>query len=302
MNKSKIAGILGGVAIVLAGCGGFVYTTVGGNVTGLGANNVNTIVLKNEGNYTQTLTADGPFSFTEASNASYAITVAQQPNYVNCTIANGTGTMNSSTGVANVAVTCVPNVPVGGTLSGLADGSTLYLIDNITNKAANININADNNAAGALSKNGAFTLPTWVVSGYNYNVAVALPPPGQYCTVVNGTGIAQNANNTIVNGVTIGVTNIGVNCVAAVPVTMTVNGLTAGNSVTLTNTSTARVDPLTVTTIGTYNFSWSLLTGMPYSVAVTTQPTGQNCTVTNGTGTANLGNPAASANVLVNCV
>ena len=294
MNKSKIAGILGGVAIVLAGCGGFVYTTVSGTVTGLGTTGLNSLVLKNEGNYKQSLSVDGSFSFTEASNANYAITVASQPAYVNCTVANGTGTMNSSTGVANVAVTCVPNVPVGGTVSGLADGSKLYLIDNITYSPLNINVNADNTTAGVISSNGVFILPTWVVNGYNYNVGVALPPPGQYCTVVNGVGVADNTNLAAAK-------TIGVNCVAAVPVTFTVTGLTAGNSVTLTNTSTARTDPLTVTTIGTYNFSWSLLTGMPYSVAVTTQPTGQTCTVQNGTGTANLGNPSASANVLVNC-
>ena len=202
--------------------------------------------------------------------------------------------MNSSSGVANVAVTCVPKVQVGGTLSGLADGAKLYLINNITSVADNVNVNADNTAAGALSANGAFTLPTWVVSGYNYNVAVALPPPGQYCTVVNGLGVANNQNVSAAQ-------NIGVSCVAAGPVTFTVTGLTPGNSVTLTNTSAVRVDPLTVSTIGTYNFSWSLLTGMTFSVAVTAQPTGQTCTVQNGSGIANLANPAASANVTVTC-
>jgi len=302
LNKSKIAGILGGVAIVLAGCGGFVYTTVGGTVTGLGTTGTNVLIMQNEGNYKQTLIADGSFSFSEASNAHYAISVYQQPSYVNCSVANGTGTMNSSSGVANVNVTCVPNVPVGGKLSGLADGGKLYLIDNITNAAANINLNADNTTAGAISSNGGYTLPTWVVNGYNYNVSVALPPPGQYCTVVNGAGVASNLNNILVNGVVKGVVNIDINCTAAVPVTFTVSGLTAGNSLTLTNTSTARVDPLTVTTIGTYNFSWSLLTGMPYAVTITTQPTNQTCTVQNGTGVINLANPAGAANILVNCV
>ncbi|MBC3860624.1 hypothetical protein H8K32_00800 [Undibacterium jejuense] len=296
MNKSKIAGILSGVAIVLAGCGGFVYTTVGGTVTGLGTSGTNTVGLKNEGNYTQVLSADGSFSFTEASNAQYTISVYQQPRYVNCSVANGTGTMNSSTGVANVAVTCVPNVQINGNLSGLADGSKLYLINNITNPATNVSTSADNTPAGAISANGTFVLPTWVVSGYNYNVTVALPPPGQYCTVANGTGVADNNPK-------LSPPLIGVNCVTAVPVTFTVTGLTAGNSVTLTNTSIARKegDPLTVSTIGTYNFSWSLLTGMNYSVAVTTQPNGQTCTVQNGNGTANLANPGASANIAVTC-
>ncbi|MFZ6689002.1 hypothetical protein ACO0K0_14760 [Undibacterium sp. SXout11W] len=294
MNKSKIAGILSGVAIVLAGCGGFVYTTVGGTVTGLGTSGTNTVGLKNEGNYTQVLSVDGSFSFTEASNANYAITVYRQPSYVNCTVANGTGTMNSSTGVANVAVTCVPNVQIGGTLSGLSDGGKLYLINNITNVAANVNINADNTVAGALSANGTFVLPTWVVSGYNYNVAVALPPPGQYCTVVNGSGVANNQNVAAAK-------NIGINCVTAVPVTFTVTGLTAGNSLILTNTSTARTDDKIVTTIGTYNFDWSLLTGMPFNVTVKTQPNGQTCTVKNATGVADLANPGASAQVAVTC-
>ncbi|MEB0138054.1 MULTISPECIES: hypothetical protein [unclassified Undibacterium] len=293
MNKSKLAGILAGLGLVLVGCGGFVYTTVSGTVTGLGTSGTNSLVLRNEGNYHQSLTVDGTFSFNEASNAVYAITVATQPNLVNCSVANGSGTMNSSSGVANVAVTCVPNVQIVGSITGLPDGDSLYLNNNITNTSQSLNLDVD--SASALTSNGTFVLPTYVVSGDNYNVTVSRPPAGKFCTVANGAGLANNANAAAAANVTVA-------CVSATPVTVTVTGLTAGNTLVLTDTSTARVDNLTLTTIGVYNFNWSLLTGMPYKVAVLTQPTGQTCSVQNASGVANLGNPAASANVVVNCI
>lgn len=49
---------------------------------------------------------------------------------------------------------------------------------------------------------------------------------------------------------------------------------------------------------GSFSFSNTVGTGSPYDVTVLTQPSGQTCTVTNGSGTAN----ANITNVAVNCV
>ena len=76
----------------------------------------------------------------------------------------------------------------------------------------------------------------------------------------------------------------------------TVTGLAAGQSVVLLNNGG---DALTVNADGTFTFSAAVATGGAYAATVGTQPTGQVCTVTQGTGTV------ASANVtdiLVTCV
>jgi hypothetical protein len=287
----KLAGILGGLGVILVGCGGFVYTTVGGTVTGLGTSGTNLLVLKNDQNYTQTLTTDGTYAFNVASNGSYTISVATQPNLVNCTIANASGKMTGSGSVTNVAVTCVPNVEITGTATGITTGGVLTLNNNVTNVVGAVNTNNQT----TVSANGTFYFPTYVVSGNTYNVTVQSPPVNQYCFVSNGTGVADINNPGAA-------TTVAVNCVAGVPLKFTVNGLTAGNALIMADTNTDKVDKMTVSTIGIYNFPWNLLPGMRYSVTVDTQPTGQTCTVQNGTGVADLSNPAGASNIVVNCV
>lgn len=263
--------------LALAGCGGFVYTTVGGTVTGLVADS--TLVLRNEGNYTVAVKENGPFSFRVASNGSYTITIGTQPNPVNCTLANGSGQMSGDAPLNNIAVTCVPNVPVGGTLTGIGDGS----------------VSLSNNAVfqSTLTKdNPTFVLPSYVVSGSTYAVTVSAQPAAQFCSVTNGSGTANNNNLT-------GASNVAVHCVAAVPVAGTLTGLTSGLSVVLSNNGN---DGLTRTTTGAFTFANSMLDGSAYAVSVVTQPTGQTCTVTNGAGTASLAAPAGASNIAVNCV
>ncbi len=73
----------------------------------------------------------------------------------------------------------------------------------------------------------------------------------------------------------------------------TVSGLTGGTVVLQDNAGGA---PLTVTGNGLFSFSTPMANGSAYAVTVVTQPTGQNCTVTNGTGTitANVNNVAVA--------
>ncbi|MFZ2999300.1 MAG: hypothetical protein WA071_03090 [Undibacterium umbellatum] len=279
MNKSKFAAMVAGAGIVLAGCGGYVYTTVGGKVTGLGSGD--TLTLRNEGNYLQTLYADGTFQFNVASNGNYTISVAQQPNSVNCTVANGSGKMSGEAAVNNIAVTCTPNVPLGGTVAGMTDGASMILLNNNLYRA---NVTA----------NGSFKFADFVVSGTTYAITVGLPPVSQYCTVANGTGTASNAN------LPAALTSV-VTCVPAVPVKFTVNGLTAGTVLTLVNTVDGYADKFAVSAPGNYLFGWSWLSGKPFNVTVDTQPTGQTCKVTGGTGVVDAANPAASANIVVDC-
>ena len=286
MKKTSLVLLASSLLLALAACGGYVYTTVGGTVTGLGnsaaGTSGGTLKLRNEGNFVQLLTVDGPFSFKVASNASYTISVLQQPNQVNCTVANGTGTMTSDAAVNNIAVTCVPKVPVTATVSGLTAGS-LFLIDNA-------NVNAD---ALTYTTNIAGTFPFYIPDGTAYAVTVGLQPAAQTCTVQNGTGTASITNPQPA-------ANVLVNCVPSVPVSVVLTGLAAGKTVVVTNGS----DPLFLTlgANGTFTFSNSVLDGQPYAVTVTTQPVGQTCTVVGGTGTAQLSNPTGASNIQINCI
>ena len=82
-----------------------------------------------------------------------------------------------------------PAFTVGGTVSGLS--GTVVLQDN----------GGDNLS---LSANGSFTFATALAGGAAYSVTVGTNPPGQICTVANGSGTIAAAN----------VTNVAVTCTA----------------------------------------------------------------------------------------
>ncbi|MGH8199645.1 MAG: beta-propeller fold lactonase family protein [Steroidobacteraceae bacterium] len=153
---------------------------------------------------------------------------------------------------------------IGGSVTGLT-GTGLVLQDN----------GGDNLSVTA---NGTFTFATKVNSGGAYSVTVMTQPSGQTCTVTSGSGTAS-AN----------VTSVAVSCTsgsANVTIGGTVTGLTATGLVLQDNGG----DNLSVSTNGPFTFATALASGAAYAVTVLTQPTGQTCTVTTGTGTTGSAN------------
>jgi N-acetylneuraminic acid mutarotase len=236
---------------------------IGGTVSGLSGAG---LVLEDNGGDNLSITGNGSFTFTTkiASGNGYAVTVHTQPSSPaqNCTIANGSGT--ASANVTNVTVTCTTatsTYTVGGTLTGLS-GSGLVLEDN---GGDNLTV-----TAGSTS----FTFATKISTGSNYAVTVFSQPsnPAQTCTVTNGSGTVSGGN----------ITNISIACATAkFSLSGTIDGLTTSGLV-LTDTT----DNLSAAANSTtFTFPTSLAEGTSYTVAVVTQPTGLNCTVTNGTGT-----------------
>ncbi len=195
------------------------------------------------------------------------MTVLTNPAGQTCTVTNGSGTVGSAN-VTNVAVTCVSYYSVGGTVSGLS--GSLVLQDN----------SGDNLAVTA---NGSFTFPTKLAAGAAYTVTVLTNPAGQTCTVSNGSGTVGAAN----------VTNVAVTCVSYYSVGGTVSGL-SGSLVLQDNSG----DNLAVTANGSFTFPTKLAAGAAYTVTVLTNPAGQTCTVTNGSGTVGS---ADVTNVAVAC-
>ena len=260
-----------GIVMVPASLSSF---TIGGNVSGLGAGK--SVVLLNNGGDALTRNANGSFTFATplANGAAYAVTVGTQPVGQTCTVSNGTGTV-ASANVTNVTVNCTSNTyTIGGSVSGLGAGNSVVLL---------------NNGGDALTRNanGSFTFATPIASGATYSVTVGTQPVGQTCSVSNGAGTVVASN----------VTNVTVNCTTnTYTIGGSVSGLGAGNSVVLLNNGG---DALTRNANGSFTFATPLANGAAYAVTVGTQPVGQTCSVSNGTGTVASANVT---NVAVNCV
>jgi len=272
-----------GLASALLACGGggggggspapATNYAVGGTISGLITGE--TVVLQDNGANATTFGTNGSQTYYGAipTGTAYAITVQTQPLGETCTVSNGTGTVNGAS-VTNVAVSCVPNkYTIGGNVSGLANSDNLVLQDN----------GGDNTPVVA---NGGFTFAMPVASGTTYNVTVSTPPVGKSCAVANGTGKVGGAN----------ISNVSITCSANLySIGVTVSGLPYGASLVLQNEGG---DNLTVQANGTASFHTTLTTGSPYAVTVFTQPTGNNCTVSNGSGTVAMSN---ISNVVVDC-
>ena len=111
-----------------------------------------------------------------------------------------------------------------------------------------------------------------MADGAAYSVTVKTNPSGQACTVSSGSGTVGSAN----------VTNVAVTCsnTASYTVGGTVSGL-SGTVVLQDNGG----DDLSVTANGSFTFA-TALRGAAYSVTVKTNPSGQTCTVSSGSGTS----------------
>ena len=239
--------------------------TVGGSVSG----STGTLVLQLNGGNNLTITGNGNFKFgtTLNSGASYAVTVATQPAGQICTVSNGMGTITGN--VTNVSVACATGqYSIGGTVTGL--NGTLVLWTN----GVSVTITSD----------GSFTFPGTFPGGTQYVINLNSQPANQACVITNGTG-----------KLTSDVTNITVTCSNA-------TGYTVGGTVSgLKGTLILEMDyanPITLTNNGSFTFPNTLINGEQYDISVGAQPTGQTCTIANGSGVIFADNPN---NVTVTC-
>lgn len=150
---------------------------------------------------------------------------------------------------------------VSGTLSGLQAGLQATLQNN----------GGDN---VVMTANGTFTFPTQLRSLAPFSITVLAQPTNQFCSVTRPTGVIPT------NGLA---ANISTIACAANSLGATVTGLAAGQSVTLSN-GLATPATVTITANGVTTFSGILAGTTAYAVTVTTQPTGQVCTLTNASG------------------
>jgi uncharacterized repeat protein (TIGR03803 family) len=193
------------------------------------------------------------------SRTGYTVTVQTQPTGETCTVAGGTGTIQSAN-VANMVVTCSDHAySLEGSISHL-NGSGLVLANGTDTLVV---------SSGATS----FRMPTPVAYTRSYGVTVQTQPTGLTCSVSNGTGTMGSAP----------VANIAVTCSAnTYTVGGTISGLAASGLVLLDNGG----DATTVSANATqFTMNTSVAYGSAYAITVRTPPTGLVCSVSNGTGT-----------------
>jgi exo-beta-1,3-glucanase (GH17 family) len=169
-------------------------------------------------------------------------------------------------------------VTVGGDASGLTGTVTLLNTVRQTDKNGKTTTGTD---TLSLAANGPFTFGLQVAHGSSYAVTVQTQPPGQFCEVTGGNGTATSNVKTV-----------AVSCKSDVTIGGTISGLTG--TVVLQNNGG---NPLATASDGSFTFTSAVQSGSAYAVSVRTQPVGQVCSVTNGSGTAN----ANVTNIAVVC-
>jgi len=187
---------------------------------------------------------------------------------------NATNTANTGIHITIGEAPPPSNYTVGGTVSALSGNLVLQ------------NNAGDDLAIGA---NGSFTFAISLADLSPYLVTVSTQPSGQSCSVSNGSGTISGTN----------VTNIAVTCVDDTALTYTVGGTTSGLTGTGLQLQNNGADTLSIAADGGFVFATALTDLSAYTVTVSTQPTGQTCSVSNDSG-----NIAATnvTNVGVDCV
>ncbi|MGO8973810.1 MAG: beta strand repeat-containing protein [Steroidobacteraceae bacterium] len=184
------------------------------------------------------------------------------------------------TGPSAAALVALPSAAPTLTTSG--SGSTTYTIGGTTAGLTGSGLVLQDTVGESLpvSANGSFTFVNGMATNSADTVRVQAQPSGQLCTVVNSPQNVGTAN----------VSDIVVTCTIAYSIGGTVFGLASGMSVVLNNTNG---DSVTVAANGAFTFPRSLASGAPWSVTVANQPTGQGCTITNGSGVMQAANSTA---------
>jgi N-acetylneuraminic acid mutarotase len=236
--------------------------TLGGTISGL---NGSGLVLANG---TDTVTVpDNATSFMlptpVAFNTNYAVTVATQPTGLTCSVSSGaTGTMPASNLNTVIVVCSDHSYSLGGTITGLATAGLVL---------AN---GTDTVSPPSGSASFTFAVPVAFTSGYA--VTVSAQPIGLTCSVSAGTSTMPAAN----------VTSVVVTCSPnAYTLGGSIAGLTSSGLVLTDGTDQVHVAP----NASSFTMPTALAYNSAYTVTVQTQPVGQLCSVSSGTGNIPVG-------------
>ena len=276
LRRAALLSLLPVSVSLLAGCdnGGDVTPpgayTLGGAITGL---NSSGLVLSDGAS--RLSVAAGASAFTlpglTLEGHSYAVSVVTQPSGVTCTVAHGSGTMPANN-VSSIVLTCAGNAySLGGTIAGLTVAGLV-----LGNGSDQVTL-----AANASS----FMLPDPLAYSSSYSVTVVTQPAGLTCSISQGHGTMPPKD----------VADVSVTCADnAYALGGSITGLTADGLV-LENGNDRRTVAANATR---FTMPTAVAFTSSYAISVAKQPSGLDCTVTEGTGTM----PAANVTgVVLSC-
>jgi hypothetical protein len=191
-------------------------------------------------------------------NSTYAVTVKTQPAGLACTVTHASGTMPAAA-VSAVAVVCADqSYSLGGSISGLT-ASGLVLANGTDTLTVNANATS-------------FTMPTAVAYGSTYTVTVQTQPTGLTCTPSSATAIMPAGP----------VTSVVITCAVT---TYTIGGSISGLTTSgLVLANGGDVTPTLAASATMFTLPTGVASGAAYDVTAQTQPAGQLCTVSDGSG------------------
>ncbi len=269
-----------------------VLVKVSGSVTGLEGSAL-VLQFSNGTPATQTLSADGIFSFSVPSGSPYTVTAASLPSNPaeTCSYSpNASGTVVSAA-ISDVLVTC-KSVPfsISGTVTNLIGATGLTLTDGVSGSSP-VSLQPSN-----LNQPVPFTL-TNIPSGATYNLVASNPQnPVQTCTPTAGSATGKMGDTNI--------QNIVINCTTATyPISFTLAGSTEYGIQATLLVNGAPFSSLLVTcnsgdpycgnpapAPAQYTFPNFAPSGSDYQVVVSAQnDSGSNCLVWNVGGSGTLG-------------
>jgi hypothetical protein len=213
------------------------------------------------------------FATSYASGSTYKVTVLTQPTGQTCTLSS------------NASGTITTNITVVATCTAVKD----YTISvKVTGLTGTLVVQDDKSDQLTFTTNSTQTFATSYASGSTYAVTVLTQPAGQTCT------LSANASGTIKGNITVNATCKTITYKISVAVT----GLTG--TLKLKDDKGAL---LTFTTNTTQTFTTLYTSGSSYTVSITSQPTGQTCTLSSnasGTITSNITVTATCTTTVVN--
>jgi hypothetical protein len=217
-----------------------------------------TLVVQDSKNDTLTFTGNTSQTFPSlyASGSSYTVSVKTQPTGQTCTLSsNASGTITSNITVTATCSSTIVNYTISVLPSGLI--GTLVVQDSKSDTLT-------------FTSNNSQTFASTYSSGSTYSVTIKTQPAAQTCT------LSSNATGTISSNITVTAT-----CVSNYSISVLPSGL-SGTLVV----QDSKNDTLTFTGSTSQTFATLYASGSSYTVTITTQPTGQTCTLgSNATGT-----------------
>lgn len=237
-------------------------------------------IVQDGGNTNGAVTFSPLAGIAEDSNWSVVINTA--PSGQTCSVTNGSGALTAD--VTNVSITCSDEVvaPTTYSISGTVSGASGSVIWELRKDGVFFNDGG--------SGNGDVSFTSAMDAGSDWSVVIESAPSGQTCAINNGNG-----------SLTANVTTVSITCsdIVVGPTTYSISGTASGASGSVIwelykdgvffNDGGA--------TNGAVTFTDAMASGSAWTLSINSAPSGQTCTISNGSGTL-TGNVS---NVAITC-